>query len=592
MAEAPLPRYRSPGILLADMPRLDFVNLRESYRSSAALTENLNALSTWAFGKAEKQAKDEGMQYGAENPVTLEQLRDGTGNVGKKGTIFGEAARKQQVEGIVTDLQLDAHSRINALKLRVDAGEVDTVAAVADMKDMIDGYSSAVSRIDPHASRQLRANIGTAANSALLEMQKAAITREKENRKIAVDNWIDVDVPELVRSAIAAGDTVDPTTGKIVTAQQRIDAIKPTLIGQLNGIGDDAFARQARTKFEKLVADHRISALAKVASDPAFARRPDGTFDPIGAVQRLDKGDFGAYTGMYNALPADEQAKVRTALRQAAADRFTAETHVRQEGKQRDELEVNRLVVEFPTASPVRRREIEGRLNAIATSTGAITGTAINALKKSLKEGDGTGKANEVGETRLRLDILNGRIRTPEQLWDQGLKYGVNPKQVNEVLGFFVSRQNRAETEADRRLRTAAGLAPGVINPSAHRADAYINLTRQLNDQVRLQAEAHRSDPAKNPAPDLEAIAETLVRKRQESPLMKGIENDLKTLNDQYGPNGTTKKTGITFGEDSDPADVEKALRAAGVGKAQAADALTRLKAIEQRRRQLNQLRH
>jgi hypothetical protein len=594
MAE-PLPRYRKAGVLLADMPRLDFGDRREAARSLSTLDERLGQLSQWALGEATDRAKAEGLQYGAENPVTVQQLNDGTAFFQPRHTVFGDAARSAQVASLTSDIELESQQRINELKVGVERGNVDMTTARNELQALLDGSGKALAGIDPKASLKLRATLGATANSAYLAMTQSFIKRETENRKIAVDGWLRDHVAEQVRAHVQAGDTVDPDGGKVVTADDRINAtLRSTLVSQLVNIGDDVYARQARTEFEKIVKDARIDALVKVASDPAFARDRDGKFDPLGAVVRLDKGDFGAYTGMYRAMPADDQAKVRTALRAAAADRWTAQEHVRAEVKRESTLEVNGLVREFATANPARSREIAARLGTISVTTDAISGAAINALIKEKKEGAGSGKgdASEVAETKLRLDIINGRIRTPELLWAKGLEYGAKPKQINEVLSFFVGRQNRAETEADRRLRTAAGLAPGVLNPAAGRADAYISMTRQLDEQVRLQTEAHRADPAKHPAPDREALAETIVKKRQESPILRGIENQVKSLNDQYGTAGLRKKTGITFDEDTDVSDARKALGQVGVSKAEIENVVKELQAIQQRRRQLNQLRN
>jgi hypothetical protein len=589
---AELPRYQRPGVLLQEMPNFDRANTREALRGAGILNDNLNQLSQWALGRSEVEAKERGEQYGAENPVSMEQLKDGTASLAPKGSVYGETARKLQIDGLVTDLSIESDRRLNDLKGRVENGSTDIVGAVAEMKDIQDGYSTALGKLEPVAERKLRAHVATTQNSALQVMQTAALKRERENRKVSIDQWVDVDARNLMRDHIEAGDTVDPNTGQKITPTMRIKTLEMTLRGALAGVGDDAFAREASKRFMEAAKEERLNALVKVAGDPDFARTPDGKFDPIGAVNRVDKGDFGRHTSVYKDMAVEEQAKVRLALRGAAADRYTADQHGIAEQKRTDTLQVNKLVTEYPTAKPGRRREIEGQLTQLSVRSDAISGQGINALKKSLKEGDGTGKANEAGETRMRLDILAGRIKTPEQVWETGLRYGVTPKQVNEVLGFYVARENREEGQADKRLRAAAGLVPGQTNVAPKRADAYISMTREAEVQYQGALATHNQDPKKNPAPDRAVIAEEIVKRRQESPHAKAVENGLKSLNDTYGTNAPKYKTGITFDENTNKDEARAAMERAKVPKPIIDSAIRQLEDVEQRQRQLNSLRN
>lgn len=586
---AELPQYRRAGVLTAGIGRVDLAGDREGLQFAGALGEKLDRMSQWAFGEAMDQAKEQGLQYGAENPVTMQQLRDAvTAGVSpdklfqKKGTAFGDAARAMQVASITADVELDAQTRLNALKQGVERGDLELTDAQKQIQAMLDGYGQTMAGVDPKASLKLRASLGTAANSAFLSMSNTYAKKQDELRKIGVDNWITTTVAEQVRSHIEAGDTVDPETGNKVTPLQRIDAtLRRTMLASVANIGDPVYARQAIKEFDKVVSDARVNALTKIAQDPKFAVDRDGNFDPLGAVQRADRGDFGQYSSVFNAMPADEQAKVRTALRQAAADRWTAEQHVRSQRKESDTLEVNGLIREFYSANPARSREILGRLDSIATSTGAISGKAIQELVKSRRDGDGP--SNERGEFVLRTEVLNGKIRTPEQLWERSVALGVRTKQANEVLGFFVSRQNEDERDAERIARAAARIVPGTVNPTAAQNNAYFAITREIDRQFNAQLEAHRADPAKSPAPVRSVIAGMVARKRQEAQPSRGIEQRITELNALYGAGGSVKSTGVTFTPDSNLADIRAALKRDGVPEKD-------LKLIEQKMNEISAL--
>ena len=71
---ATLPLYQQTGYLPADVPRLDLANLKEQANQLNTITSSLDRLSNFAFKKAAEQAEREGLQYGAENQPSLEQV--------------------------------------------------------------------------------------------------------------------------------------------------------------------------------------------------------------------------------------------------------------------------------------------------------------------------------------------------------------------------------------------------------------------------------------------------------------------------------------------------------------------------------------
>jgi hypothetical protein len=598
---AELPRYRKAGVLLADVPRIDFAGQRSSAEFSGMLAKNLDRMSQWAFGEAADRAKEEGLQYGAENPVTQKQLLDAI-TAGedpnklfqKKNTIFGDAARLSQVASLTSEIEMTAQQQINMLKLGVERGEVDLPKAQSEIQAILDGYGKSLVNVDPKASLKLRASLATNANAAYLSMTRSHFKRQDDLKKQAVDQWIDVTLPDQIRTIIEAGDTVDPTTGGKITVQQRIDAtVRQTLLNNLNTITDPVFARQAMVRYDKIVSDARVDALANIANDPEFGRDLiTGRFSYIQAIRRIDAGDYGPYSSVYAAMPEQEKAKVRQAVRQSNADRWTAEQHDQAAQKNSDTLEVNGLVTEFITAGPARSREIRSRLNQISVTSGAITGKAINELVKQKSAGEGA--ANPRSEFLLRSEIFSGRIRSPEQVWERGSAMGLPGKKINEALGFFITRDNRSVSESERIIMNAARIVPNTINPSAARAESYSSMSRQVDVEYSRQMDAHRADPKNNMPPDRAQIAEGVVKKRAESGPQKMIENNIGALNLSYGVNGSIKKTGITFTEDMTLQDVMDALVRDGVigkNKVVPSDIKQAFDAIERSRRRLNSMR-
>jgi hypothetical protein len=434
MAE-PLPRYRKAGVLLADVPRIDFSGQRSAAEVSGQMAKSLDRMSKWAFGEAFDRAKEEGLQYGAENPVTRQQLMDAV-TAGenpdklfqKRNTIFGDAARAAQIAALTSEIEMTAQQQMNLLKLGVERGEVDLNTAQKEIQAMLDGYGKSLVNVDPKASLKLRATLATNANAAYLAMSRAYFKQQDDLRKQAVDQWIDITLGEQVRTIIEAGDTVDPTDGRKITVQQRIDAtVRNTLLNNLNAIHDPVFARQAMVRYNKIVSDARIDALVKMATNPEFSRDPmTGEWDGYAAVQKAEAGDFGALSSLFKSMSSEEQSKVRLEMQRASNARYTEKKRAEEAIKEKETREVNDLTVEYMSAGPKDAQRILARLREIsAQGSGAISGSTINALVKA-RRGDGEG--NDSTMTYAENLIARGGVRSIEELIGRGLR--LNAKQI------------------------------------------------------------------------------------------------------------------------------------------------------------------
>lgn len=539
---AELARYKKAGILLADVPRIDFAGQRSAAEVSGQLAKSLDRMSQWAFGEAMVQAKEEGLQYGATNPVTQRQLLDAV-TAGedpaklfqKKGTAFGDAARAAQVMSITSEIEMSAQQQLNMLKLGVERGETDLATAQSEIQSMLDGYGKSLVNVDPRASLKLRASLATNANSAYLAMSQSYFKQQDNLRKQAVDQWIDVTLGEQVRTIIEAGDTPDPEGGKPITVQQRIDAtVRRTLLNNLNNIPDPVFARQAMKRFDDIVSKARVDGVVKIARDPAFARDPvTGEWDGVGAVQRADAGDFGAYSSLYKAMPAEEQGKVLTALRQASADRYTAAQHARTEARQRDELEVNGLVSSFPTAAGPERQRIAARLREISQSTGAVSGQTINALVKA-----GQGDADGNAQTMLYAEMLVRRSGVTSIDEIQRRVPGLKPKQLAKLSDMIL---NDGEKRLRLNINLMSGIPDNIVQMSGDQNRRKLNLTREA--EAIKKAQIQRTTQDGKPGtwdPDL-VIAELEKRRDQ---ITK--EKEAQASKDALSRYGQPKNTVIT----------------------------------------------
>ena len=109
---------------------LDFFGfLKEQANQLQTITSALDRVSNFAFKRAMEQAEREGLQYGAENQPSLEQVMAAVQRgespqelFAKPGTVFGDAARKVQAGQLRNELEVVGRRKLADLSAIVDNG--------------------------------------------------------------------------------------------------------------------------------------------------------------------------------------------------------------------------------------------------------------------------------------------------------------------------------------------------------------------------------------------------------------------------------------------------------------------------------------
>jgi hypothetical protein len=196
---AELPRYRRDGLLTAVAPQIQGVGLQESARSSQALSQAMDRVSNFALKRMEQQAKVEGMQYGAANAPTPEQLAKAKASgqdiqdllPGDQFTVFGSSARAVAVELITTNMEMQARESVTAAQSAFETGSLDLPGLQAELANIEDAYSSVLSEVSPAASAKFRASIGLIGNSAFLSAAKSQATKDRKDLEISYRLGVD-----------------------------------------------------------------------------------------------------------------------------------------------------------------------------------------------------------------------------------------------------------------------------------------------------------------------------------------------------------------------------------------------------------------
>jgi len=165
------PTYQRLGLMTRSMSRpTDF-----AARESLALQKNILTAIDNMYAKVSKSAAIEaeykGIEYGAENPITLEQIEESAlrgQDVTQKfdtSTIFGRAARESALGVLDNELTYEGRTRFAQLDAELRAGRVDLTEYAEQMNAVTAGLSGAAQEASPALAAKIRAELGVTAAS-------------------------------------------------------------------------------------------------------------------------------------------------------------------------------------------------------------------------------------------------------------------------------------------------------------------------------------------------------------------------------------------------------------------------------------------
>jgi hypothetical protein len=546
---AELQRYTPVGLGLASLPGLPTVEpiaLQERIRETQGLQSSLDRISQFAFKEAGEEAKRQGLQYGAENPVTKEQIEValGTGKkpselFAKRGTIFGEAALQTQSAQLRLELENDARSRMAKTAAEVDAGRLLDIQEIrTQINGPIDGFAKLLAGIDPEESVRFRASMAAAGNTVL----KSAYDKVLSVQNAALRSRLADSVPTTLDFVSRLYDT-EPDINQ---QKAQISVYRNTLLNSLLSTADATFINSTMAKFEEGVAKLRVDAVSKYVTSTDFSA------DPLTAVSKLDKNDAGKMTSLWSTMNFEDQAKVRSNLRTIAGQRWDVNEKAKKEIEDQDSLAAATAMADyFKTGSAQSLRT----LNEISIrSPKIISPKTVFELPKERSEVLNAEVANPRGEIVLKTEMLSGKIQTPEAMIARAKELGIGMKAIStSMFPFFIARNNEDERDVDRALRNEAKIVPGQFNISQKSAEAYSSMSLKVERRWNDELEKNKEDPIKNPLPSRMSLARDIIKERTTSTKTTQINALLAGLNSSY-----TERTGIVFSETTELSDIRR----------------------------------
>ena len=296
---ATLPLYQPTGFLPLDVPRLDRADVKETQAQLTTITSSLDRMSQFAFKKAEEQAEREGLQYGAENQPSAEQVMAAM-EAGKSpqelfaepGTTFGNAARKIQAGQLRSELEVKARSEFSRLSGMVDAGSFNLKDVQTQIKAITDGYGRAISSISPEEGLKFRASAGSAGAPVYAKASDRAYKIYAEGVKANADDLIS-QTPTIIADLMRVEKDPVLLAERILIERQRVfDIAKET--------NDPVFFAEKRADFDRAL----MGAIVDYTASPDFAK------NPVEGLRKMQAGDFGQLDRVMTRVNKDKLIKM------------------------------------------------------------------------------------------------------------------------------------------------------------------------------------------------------------------------------------------------------------------------------------------
>jgi len=466
---AELPRYQPTGYLPADVPRLDFANIKESVAMTQGISAALDRLSSFAFKEAAEIAQREGAQYGVENAPTMDQLLKAQ-EVGqtpeqlfaKPGTYFGDAARKVQAQQVRIDFEAKARQNLEAVSSRINSGsftldEIQTEIKAITTKN--GSYRKVLASVDADEALKFSASITSAGNAVYKKAIDQFLKLEAIKNEDAVTNSLNA-----FSTSIA---DILKTDQNPLTVLERVK----TEIFKFNELVD----RSTNPEFVKKKRDELQDKIYSNIADHLIDSSPNATQ----ALLKLQKGDVGNLSELYKGLDKD---KLGAMFLKRATERASSLSAAKNIEKLGNEEMVNDLLIEYhnPATNAIRKRDIGLKIAKSKV-------LSIEQMEKFLNpssDGDSAVFSN------ISLQVRTGVITDLNDLRKISTRAGISGKQLADLSKQLIDRTEKDEGQAAAIIRRNAGLpdvSVGKNKANAYAFDKEAKITQYYNEAKKAQ---------------------------------------------------------------------------------------------------------
>lgn len=450
-----MPRYQRAGIRIAGMPQVSTAGLRASAQANEALARNLDRVANFAFREAGVQAEQEGIEYGALNAPSQQQLEDAIAAgqdpselvPGKDSTIFGRAARRSALDSMATQFEIEARKEIVEMQSQFEREEIGLADLESGLSSLLSQQSEVLRQVSPQAAQKFTASLGVVTNSAYLSAAKTQAQRDQNDYEIQIRGSMDA----IVRNAetiVRAGPTISED-GTVITVNEKINLLRDELGVAAQEVDDPALYQAKLNELNEAVTQAKIGVVMDEALfRPARAMRilyGDGSFEDAEVQATFESMDARERRLLFE--------EVNTALADKDARDARAEQKIEREAARKSE----QLQAQFTAALLADDDELA---NEILTELEDVDPSAWEQKTEVFNSSPGTDSQDTV--IYLRRLSLNGRL-TQSQI-DTAMTNGdLTLSTYKTFMTDLEQQRNQRYNRAIDWLRAARGVPEGSV---------------------------------------------------------------------------------------------------------------------------------
>lgn len=512
---AELPRYQPTGYLPADVPRLDFANLKESVAMTQGISAALDRLSNFAFKEAAEKAQREGAQYGVENAPTMEQVlkaqeqgQNPSELFAKPGTYFGDAARKLQAQQVRIDFEAKARQNLDSVSAAIDSGAFDFNKIQTEIKAITTSngsYRKVLASIDADEAMKFSTSITTAGQSVYKKATEQYLKLVGiENERIAEQSLNSYST--IIKDTIKAEQ--DP---KMLLERINVEKRNATAL-----IGRSTNPEFVKKKMDEL--DSKIyTNIAEHLLDPDVSK------NPTEALMKIQSGNVGNLSEVYKTLDKD---KLGAAALKVMTDRRASLAAAKDIEKLGNEEKVTDLLIEYhdPKTTGARKKTIG--LEMVKSRV-----LSVEQIEKFLNPNLANGDSAVFYD--ISYQVQTGVITDLNDLRKTAARAGMNGPQLGELSKQFIERTKKDEGEAAILLRRNAGLPD--VNVGKNKANEHqFKKAEKLTEYYREAKEAQILDTGSfNPKDVANVAIQRYDNEDKKNKQKEGARNSIASVTDQ-----------------------------------------------------------
>jgi len=426
---ADLPRYQQTGRVFADVPQLDFANVRESFKASQSMSSALDKLSDFAGKYAEKKVEEDAVKWAVENPYTLEQAQaaneagltmDDVVKSSGGGVVWQNTIRKIQGEQLRIELEGLSKVQLAGLQKQIDLRQITDPSEIADKINSIGtGLFAPLKTLNPESYVKGKNAFGLHASSLYNDAVKKSVEQAKETALFNAEANLSSQT-ELDKLAIDAASSYQSLLATKELGAQRVFESFAQADVKIARVQADKY----RTGFDNLI----VNSFVKYTSTGDKAK-------DFAVINRMVEGDFG--DEKMNAKYASLDYELQDKIRKAALDRRNDNFNAAKQQEQADQFE-NRVKIRQDKEKLLAGDLPYNEAISLATSMHSKGYIDDSLFKTITNPSEGDGNAELLG--KVQYNIAMGVYKTPYDVPDSDYAM-LNKQQRKSVWSFSANKQ-------------------------------------------------------------------------------------------------------------------------------------------------------